>query len=74
MTIGGGGEWATASYGYGAGNDIVLLKELHFPDSLGLLYSAFTYFTGFRVLTEEVILRMVNHPIMNWKRVERRGS
>ncbi|HUU41581.1 MAG TPA: carbamoyltransferase [Desulfatiglandales bacterium] len=49
LTIDGVGEWATASYGFGKGKDITLLKELHFPDSLGLLYSAFTYFTGFKV-------------------------
>jgi len=49
LTIDGVGEWATASYGFGSGKDLHLLKELHFPDSLGLLYSAFTYFTGFRV-------------------------
>jgi carbamoyltransferase len=47
------GEWATASYGFGQGKDITLFKELHFPDSLGLLYSAFTYFTGFRVNSGE---------------------
>jgi carbamoyltransferase len=49
----GVGEWATASYGFGEDNNITLLKELHFPDSLGLLYSAFTYFTGFRVNSGE---------------------
>jgi carbamoyltransferase len=53
LTIDGVGEWATASYGFGQGKDINLLKELHFPDSLGLLYSAFTYFTGFRVNSGE---------------------
>ncbi len=53
LTIDGVGEWATASYGFGKGRDITLLKELHFPDSLGLLYSAFTYFTGFRVNSGE---------------------
>ncbi len=53
LTVDGVGEWATASYGYGQGNEITLLKELHFPDSLGLLYSAFTYFTGFRVNSGE---------------------
>ncbi len=53
LTIDGVGEWATASCGFGKANDIVLLKELHFPDSLGLLYSAFTYFTGFRVNSGE---------------------
>lgn len=53
LTVDGVGEWATASYGTGKGNEIALLKELHFPDSLGLLYSAFTYFTGFRVNSGE---------------------
>ncbi|MGM0665488.1 MAG: carbamoyltransferase family protein [Thermodesulfobacteriota bacterium] len=53
LTIDGVGEWATASYGTGKGSGIALLKELHFPDSLGLLYSAFTYFTGFRVNSGE---------------------
>ena len=53
LTIDGVGEWATACYGYGEGKDIYLLKELHFPDSLGLLYSAFTYFTGFKVNSGE---------------------
>ena len=53
LTIDGVGEWATASYGSGKGNGITLLKELHFPDSLGLLYSAFTYFTGFKVNSGE---------------------
>ncbi|HIJ55600.1 MAG TPA: carbamoyltransferase [Deltaproteobacteria bacterium] len=53
LTIDGVGEWATASYGYGSGSAITILKELHFPDSLGLLYSAFTYFTGFRVNSGE---------------------
>ena len=53
LTVDGVGEWATASYGYGKGKEITLLKELHFPDSLGLLYSAFTYFTGFRVNSGE---------------------
>lgn len=53
LTMDGVGEWATASYGYGRGKDLTLLKELHFPNSLGLLYSAFTYFTGFRVNSGE---------------------
>ena len=53
LTVDGVGEWATASYGFGQGNEITLLRELHFPDSLGLLYSAFTYFTGFRVNSGE---------------------
>jgi carbamoyltransferase len=53
LTIDGVGEWASASYGFGKGREITLLKELHFPDSVGLLYSAFTYFTGFRVNSGE---------------------
>jgi carbamoyltransferase len=49
----GVGEWATASIGVGRGNRIEMLKELHFPHSLGLLYSAFTYFCGFKVNSGE---------------------
>lgn len=53
LTLDGVGEWATASISIGKGNSITLLKELHFPHSLGLLYSAFTYFLGFRVNSGE---------------------
>jgi carbamoyltransferase len=53
LTMDGVGEWATTSAGLGAGNQITMLKEIHFPHSLGLLYSAFTYFTGFRVNSGE---------------------
>ena len=53
MTIDGVGEWATASIGYGKNNKITILKEMRYPHSLGLLYSAFTYFTGFRVNSGE---------------------
>jgi len=53
LTIDGVGEWATSSIGIGKGNEITLLKELRFPDSLGLLYSAFTYYTGFKVNSGE---------------------
>ncbi len=49
----GVGEWATASIGVGSGNDFEILDELHWPDSLGLLYSAFTYYTGFKVNSGE---------------------
>ena len=49
LTVDGVGEWTTTSFGAGRGNQIEMLGELHFPHSLGLLYSAFTYFTGFRV-------------------------
>ena len=53
LTVDGVGEWATASFGIGRGNDFELLQELHWPDSLGLLYSAFTYYTGFKVNSGE---------------------
>jgi carbamoyltransferase len=53
VTIDGVGEWATSSIGAGRGRDIEILRELRFPHSLGLLYSAFTYFTGFRVNSGE---------------------
>ena len=53
LTIDGVGEWATASIGVGRGNDIEIIEELHWPDSLGLLYSAFTYYTGFKVNSGE---------------------
>ena len=53
LTFDGVGEWATASYGVGRGNRIELTHEMHFPHSLGLLYSAFTYFTGFKVNSGE---------------------
>ncbi|MEO6283648.1 MAG: carbamoyltransferase [Dyadobacter sp.] len=53
LTIDGVGEWATASICLGEGKDISILKELRFPHSLGLLYSAFTYFLGFRVNSGE---------------------
>ncbi len=53
LTIDGVGEWATASLGVGTGNRIRILNEIHFPHSLGLLYSAFTYFTGFKVNSGE---------------------
>ncbi|MGH9319795.1 MAG: carbamoyltransferase family protein, partial [Vicinamibacteria bacterium] len=53
LTMDGVGEWATASIGVGRGNDLEILQELHFPDSLGLLYSAFTYYIGFKVNSGE---------------------
>ena len=53
LTLDGVGEWATASVGVGRGNTIELLHELRFPHSLGLLYSAFTYFCGFKVNSGE---------------------
>jgi carbamoyltransferase len=53
LTIDGVGEWATTSVGIGRGHDLQMIKELHFPHSLGLLYSAFTYYTGFKVNSGE---------------------
>ncbi len=53
LTIDGVGEWATASICKGSGKNITVLKELHFPHSIGLLYSAFTYFLGFKVNSGE---------------------
>src|SRR5213594_2300061 len=53
LTMDGVGEWATASFGVGRRGDIEIIKELHWPDSLGLLYSAFTYYTGFKVNSGE---------------------
>lgn len=53
LTLDGVGEWATASIGKGEAGKITILKELHFPHSLGLLYSAFTYYCGFKVNSGE---------------------
>ena len=53
ITVDGVGEWTTTSIGYGEQNHIDILKEIHFPHSLGMLYSAFTYYTGFRVNSGE---------------------
>ncbi len=53
LTVDGVGEWATASFGVGKGRDITLFKEIRFPHSLGLLYSAFTYYLGFKVNSAE---------------------
>lgn len=53
LTMDGVGEWATTSVGVGRGNGIEMIKEIQFPHSLGLLYSAFTYYTGFKVNSGE---------------------
>src|SRR6187401_886969 len=53
LCMDGVGEWATTSLGFGQGNKLEMLKEIHFPHSLGLLYSAFTYYTGFKVNSGE---------------------
>jgi carbamoyltransferase len=53
LTMDGVGEWATTSVALGRGNNLEVIKEIHFPHSLGLLYSAFTYYTGFKVNSGE---------------------
>ncbi len=53
LTMDGVGEWATTSVGIGSGNNLQMIKEIHFPHSIGLLYSAFTYHTGFKVNSGE---------------------
>jgi carbamoyltransferase len=53
LTMDGVGEWATASAALGRGDELQIIKEIHFPHSLGLLYSAFTYYTGFKVNSGE---------------------
>lgn len=53
LTIDGVGEYATTTIGYGIGNEIQIKKEILYPDSLGLLYSAFTYYTGFKINSGE---------------------
>ena len=53
LTMDGVGEWATTSVAIGRGNDLEMTREIHFPHSLGLLYSAFTYYTGFKVNSGE---------------------
>ena len=72
LTLDGVGEWATAMIAHGRGKDIEVLRELHFPHSLGLLYSAFTYYCGFRVNSGEYKLMGLapyGHP--KGERVER---
>ena len=53
LTLDGVGEWATTTVAIGKGNDLKMLKEIYFPHSLGLLYSSFTYFAGFKVNSGE---------------------
>ena len=53
LTLDGVGEWATTAVAIGKGHELNIVKEIHFPHSLGLLYSAFTYYTGFRVNSGE---------------------
>ena len=83
LTVDGVGEWATSTLGHGQDNRVQLLKELRFPHSLGLLYSAFTYFTGFKVNSGEYKLmglapygepRYVNHILDNLLDLREDGS
>ena len=53
LTADGVGEWATTTVAVGKENNLEIKKEIHFPHSLGLLYSAFTYYTGFKVNSGE---------------------
>ncbi len=74
LTIDGVGEWATATYGKGEGNRITLLGQLEFPHSLGLLYSAFTSYCGFKVNSGEYKLMGLapyGHPIYEEAILER---
>lgn len=56
LTIDGVGEWSTTTYGIGNNNKITLLKEIRYPDSIGLLYSAFTYYTGLKLTVASINL------------------
>jgi carbamoyltransferase len=72
LTVDGVGEWATASISHGKGGDITVMKELHFPDSVGLLYSAFTYFLGFKVNSGEYkLMGLAPYGIDGSEQVER---
>ena len=61
LTLDGVGEWATTTLAIGKGNHLKMLKEIHFPHSLGLLYSAFTYYTGFKVNSGEYKVMGLHH-------------
>lgn len=72
LTIDGAGEWATAAIGFGSGKNIEIKKELHFPHSVGLLYSAFTYFLGFKVNSGEYkLMGLAPYGNMNSDQVKR---
>jgi carbamoyltransferase len=72
VTIDGVGEWSTASISIGKGKTIRILKELHFPHSVGLLYSAFTYYLGFRVNSGEYkLMGLAPYGIPGSEEVER---
>jgi carbamoyltransferase len=71
LTIDGVGEWATTTIGKGKGSEITIFKELHFPHSLGLLYSSFTYYCGFRVNSGEYkLMGLAPYGISGSQRVE----
>jgi len=71
LTIDGVGEWTTTAISHGKGNRITILKELHFPHSIGLLYSAFTYYCGFRVNSGEYkLMGLAHYGIPGSERVE----
>ncbi len=71
LTLDGVGEWATTSICYGNKNNIKVLKEIHFPHSIGLLYSAFTYFLGFKVNSGEYkLMGLAPYGIPNSERVK----
>ncbi len=75
LTVDGVGEWATTTIGKGIGNNITILKELHFPHSLGLLYSAFTYYCGFKVNSGEYkLMGLAPYGISGSERVEKYKS
>jgi len=75
LTIDGVGEWATTTIGAGKGAEITILKELHFPHSIGLLYSAFTYYCGFRVNSGEYkLMGLAPYGIPGSERVEKYKS
>lgn len=72
LCIDGVGEWATASIAKGSGNKIELLQEMHFPDSAGLLYSAFTYYLGFKVNEGEYkVMGLAPYAVKEREHVER---
>jgi carbamoyltransferase len=72
LTIDGVGEWTTTAISHGKGNQITILKELHFPHSIGLLYSAFTYYCGFRVNSGEYkLMGLAPYGIPDSERVEK---
>jgi carbamoyltransferase len=75
LTVDGIGEWATATYGVGRGTEITVLKEIRFPHSLALLYSAFTAFLGFEVNEgEDKVMGMAPFGAPKYLDVERDGS